>query len=192
MNGDIYLRGRRVRSRSARRGFAVPFPGAVVGLVLIVVGACDTLYLPKSLQSTPAPSVETVAAPAPEAPAPAPPPEPRKTAEPAPPQLAPPVIDNPAMAALSAEGLPGPDRLIGMDEEEVTAVLGPPAFARRDKPARMWQYGNRACLLDVFLYRQKDAFRVTHVEVRSRSVIAVSAKDCFLDLLARHHNPIKG
>ncbi len=192
MSERISLCGRRYRSRGAPGGFVAPFTGAVVGLVLIAVGACDTLYLPKSVQSTPSPSVETAAAPAPETPAPAAPPEPRVAVEPPPPQLAPPVIDNPALATLGAEGLPGPDRLIGMDEEEVTAILGPPAFARRDAPARMWQYGNRACLLDVFLYRKKDAFRVAHVEVRSRSVVAVSAKDCFLDLLARHHSPKKG
>ncbi len=87
--------------------------------------------------------------------------------------------------------VPGPDRgpaprtLLGLEHQQVMALLGEPSFKRRDDPAQIWQYRDSTCILDVFLYRPVGggAYRVTHVEVRGHGVINVSHEDCFLRLL---------
>ena len=162
--------------------------------VCAAVAACDAL--PRLPFISPQPTMAAPAAATAKAPAqPEPAPRPRPAFEPGSaraPQLEMPEVDRQNLLVMSSEGLPGPERLLGMDRDGVTALLGPPAFTRRDDPARVWQYGTRSCLLDVFLYQEKDALRVAHVEVRSRSVIAVSEKECFLGLLTRRHPPGKG
>ena len=160
----------------------------MVALCAAAAAACDALpQMPftSSQPTTTAPATATARASAQPQPAPEPAPAPA-------PQLELPEVDQQNLVAMNSEGLPGPERLLGMDPDGVAALLGPPTFTRRDDPARVWQYGTRSCLLDVFLYQEKDALRVAHVEVRSRSVVAVSEKECFLGLLTRHHAPKKG
>ena len=149
------------------------------------IAACDTLpppasWFPGAAATAPAP------APAPEQkPEPAPQPSQQPQPEPAPvlPLETPAVADH-QLAALGADSLPGPEGLIGLERDVLSALLGPPSFTRRDPPAEVWQYGDRTCFLDVFLYETAGALTVAHVEVRSRSVVQVSDKDCFLRLLA--------
>ena len=81
------------------------------------------------------------------------------------------------------EDLPGPDRLIGLSSDAVTAVLGAPEFRRREAPAEMWRYRGKTCFLDFFLYRDGAALRVAHVEARGHDVAVVGEKACYLGLL---------
>lgn len=101
--------------------------------------------------------------------------------------LAPPVVPTEtAMAAPAPERrYPEPASLAGLDEGQLSGLLGQPRFKRRDDPAQIWQYRNDACALDVFLYKTgKDGpFTVLHFETRSRDKKPVDQKDCFVSLL---------
>jgi hypothetical protein len=81
--------------------------------------------------------------------------------------------------------LPGPDSLIGLTADAVTAALGAPQFRRREAPAEVWHYRTKTCFLDLFLYLDRAALRVTHVEARGHDVAAVGKKDCYLSLLVK-------
>ena len=82
----------------------------------------------------------------------------------------------------------GPERLLGLFADNIRKMFGAPDFRRHDPPAEIWQYRKDGCLLDIFLYLEKDRpdiLRVRHVEVRGRSVTEVSHKKCFLEALVR-------
>ena len=83
---------------------------------------------------------------------------------------------------------PEPASLAGLDEGQLSGLLGQPRFKRRDDPAQIWQYRNDACALDVFLYKTgKDGpFTVLHFETRGRDKKPVDHKDCFVSLLKDH------
>jgi len=82
--------------------------------------------------------------------------------------------------------------LIGLTEAELIKVLGLPAFKRIDDPAALWQYRGTHCILDLFLYADGPAYRVTHLELRGRSGGETAgtpfrdreAARCFTDLLS--------
>ena len=63
-----------------------------------------------------------------------------------------------------------PRRLIGLTQERIEAMLGPADFVRRDGPAQIWRYDTEDCSLDVFLFREGEMQRVTHVASRARKV----------------------
>ena len=65
-----------------------------------------------------------------------------------------------------------PRRLIGLTQERIQAILGPADFVRRDGPAQIWRYDAEDCSLDVFLFREGEMQRVTHVASRARKVDA--------------------
>ncbi len=70
---------------------------------------------------------------------------------------------------------------MGLYDAEVTALFGPPAFTRRDKPAEIWQYRDGSCILDVFLYETGSTHVVKHVDIRSTSENDLKAGYCFAD-----------
>lgn len=94
-----------------------------------------------------------------------------------------------AMRSVKKLAPPDPRRLIGMGQEDVAGLLGPPAFERKDDPALVWQYRSAACILDVFLYLDGAAYSVAHFEVRGPSVVEVDRKACFLGLLRDRAKP---
>ncbi len=56
---------------------------------------------------------------------------------------------------------------MGLGADGVTALLGPPDYRRRDKPAEIWQYRGDACVLDIFLYSADGApAKVNHMDFR--------------------------
>jgi hypothetical protein len=63
-----------------------------------------------------------------------------------------------------------PRRLIGLTQERIESMLGPADFVRRDGPAQIWRYDTEDCSLDVFLFREGEIQRVTHVASRARKV----------------------
>lgn len=58
------------------------------------------------------------------------------------------------------------EKLKGMDEANLTRLLGSPGLLRHDGPAQIWQYVDEACILDLFLYREGRHHYVEHVEAR--------------------------
>ena len=85
---------------------------------------------------------------------------------------------------------PALSTLAGMTPDQVIGLLGPPRFKRRDNPAEIWQYRNKACALDLFLYRVGNgaAYRVRHFETRMRGREKITGKVCFSGLLQEHEN----
>jgi len=78
--------------------------------------------------------------------------------------------------------------LSGMTPVQVIGLLGPPRFKRRDNPAQIWQYRNKACALDLFLYQAGNGtnYKVRHFETRGGGGITGTA--CFTGLLQEHEN----
>jgi hypothetical protein len=74
------------------------------------------------------------------------------------------------------------DELIGLERTELQARLGDPALRRRDAPAEIWQYRSSLCVLDLFLYRDGQAERVTNAEIRPRDGRELPAATCLSSL----------
>ena len=112
-------------------------------------------------------AVTPAAAPIPAAPAPAP-------------QVAalPPVDDDPA-------------RLMGLDRDGVSALLGTPDLVRREAPAEIWQYVVGDCVFDVVLYQRGTAYAVSYLEARDAAAAVLPARPCLNQLLrARQAVPV--
>jgi len=77
-------------------------------------------------------------------------------------------------------GLPGVlATLSGLPGVEIERRFGPPAFRHTDPPAEVWQYRNRACTLDLFLYRQPGVpLTVSHAAVRGPGGANVGESEC--------------
>jgi hypothetical protein len=85
-----------------------------------------------------------------------------------------------------------PRRLIGLTQERIESMLGPADFVRRDGPAQIWRYDAEDCSLDVFLFREGEMQRVTHVASRARKVDGpdVALNACYARVLgARRTTP---
>lgn len=79
-----------------------------------------------------------------------------------------------------------PQQMTGLFEEGVQKMFGIPDFKHYDPPAEIWQYRKKECLLDIFLYvdkQQSNELRVRHAEVRGRSINKKSQDNCFLQAL---------
>ena len=76
-----------------------------------------------------------------------------------------------------------PDKLVGLSPSRIAEQLGSPAFVRRDGPAEVWQYAAEACILDVFLYRDGEAFTVSYVSLRGRGPAQRSRRECYAEML---------
>jgi hypothetical protein len=77
----------------------------------------------------------------------------------------------------------GPDALLGAPAERVLAALGQPEVQRRERPAEIWQYRGRGCVLDVFLYAIAESGgpgpkQVAHLEARDGNARAVPVDAC--------------
>jgi hypothetical protein len=78
-----------------------------------------------------------------------------------------------------------PEQLLGLNAEQLTALLGPADFTRTDGPAEIRQFRGSDCVVDVFLYQQTAAgdYRVAHVETRDREVVGTADRPCAAALL---------
>ncbi len=79
-----------------------------------------------------------------------------------------------------------PRRFEGYAAGQVIAALGDPNFRRHEAPAEVWQYYGPGCVLDLFLYQDHGAERVTHVELRNQLADQDSASACMSHLLDGH------
>jgi hypothetical protein len=95
-----------------------------------------------------------------------------------------PALPEPATPASTATRPPVNDvrELIGLERQELQARLGDPALRRRDAPAEIWQYRSALCVLDLFLYRDGQAVRVTNAELRPRDGRELPAATCLSSL----------
>ena len=72
--------------------------------------------------------------------------------------------ENPQTAARTVG--PAPEKIVGMTNEDVTALFGRPVFVRRDPPGEFWRYRAKTCVLELYFYRRAGAWRVDHLEMR--------------------------
>lgn len=78
--------------------------------------------------------------------------------------------------------VPAPS-LLGLSSDEVSLLLGQPRYERREAPARIWQYADGRCVLDIFLYPDKNDLRVVYAESRDpRSLSAMAMAPCLSGL----------
>jgi hypothetical protein len=164
-------------------GFRTPTPtrpGAFAALAAsVIVAGCS--YLPFSAQHN-APATEVAAAPA------FPPPPPHKPPTPGAPGP-PGAPATPAVVRLPDAPEPPPpggfDRLIGLDQPQLTAVLGEPVKRADEAPATIWYYTGQACDLDVYFYfnLESQAMRALHYIVRSHESHEQSAQQCYDELV---------
>ncbi len=130
---------------------------------LCLLAACarngDTTATPDTLENPPKAGIESVAlAPATTAP-----------------------IEKPVEPKVDGD----PKQLLGLAPKGVSERLGSPGFVRRDGSAEIWQYPAETCILDVFLYREGEAFKVDYVELRGRGAATLSRRDCFIEMLRK-------
>lgn len=150
--------GPRRRSRISNRALVLIVPA------LLILGACESKSTPVAVSGqSPTAPIGASTAPAAE------------------PQPAPPAETAPALAARPPAAAPAaPTTLVGMSREDVTELLGPPMFRRREMPAEIWQYRATSCTLDLFLYKDAkgDTYKVTHVEARGKNGAKLGPSDC--------------
>ena len=85
-----------------------------------------------------------------------------------------------------------PKKLVGLSPGKLADRIGSPGFVRRDGSAEIWQYLAEACILDVFLYRDKDVLAVDYVELRGRGASQQSRRDCYREMLRAHLTAVRG
>lgn len=62
------------------------------------------------------------------------------------------------------------DQFTGLRPVDLVALLGQPNLRRSDPPAELWQYRRTGCVLELYLYRDGDAYRVVHAETLGRTL----------------------
>lgn len=86
-------------------------------------------------------------------------------------------LGRPLPDATGPKSVDGPG-LIGLATGEVEGLLGHPRFVRRDGPAQLWQYGTKACTLNLFFYPEASVLKVRHFELRDRNATLAPAGGC--------------
>lgn len=82
-------------------------------------------------------------------------------------------------------------QLNGLVQAQLEQLLGPPYFKRTDGPARLLQYRDDDCVLDVFVYdtASEGEERVAHVEARDHGLREMSESACLSSLLRNRRTP---
>jgi hypothetical protein len=68
--------------------------------------------------------------------------------------------------------------IVGLQPDELLALLGPPDLQRSEPPAQYWQYRSADCVLDIFLYREGGGYRVVETATRERNLAHPSSAPC--------------
>jgi hypothetical protein len=81
------------------------------------------------------------------------------------------------------------DRLIGLDQQHMVALLGSPRQRAESAPATIWRYSGPQCELDVYFYLdlQSQTLRALHYEVRSHEPSERPTKPCYDELVGERH-----
>lgn len=75
------------------------------------------------------------------------------------------------------------EALLGLEGEELAALLGQPIQRRREAPAEIWQYRTGSCVVDVVFYETDASARVDYVEARDRTAEPADSGACLEDVL---------
>lgn len=157
---------------------------AVAGLSLAATG-CDLL-----------PAAHAPPPPPPQAEAPValpqrlPPPPPRKPTPPVamavPAETVAPLPPSDTPPTPPTDPAQGFDRIIGLDQAHLAAMLGEPRTRAESPPATIWRYSAEGCDLDVYFYLdlQSQAMRALHYEVRSHESFDRPPQRCYDELVS--------
>ena len=97
----------------------------------------------------------------------------------------------PAPAPLpQAATRPDPAGMIGADSVALQRLFGPPRLVRRDAPAELWQYQTRDCVVDLFLYQEKDGLKLAYLEARTGAAQVTAPRPCVDAVLASRDKPL--
>jgi hypothetical protein len=85
----------------------------------------------------------------------------------------------------AAEEATAPPPLLGLEPNEVQALLGEVSLKRWEGAAQMMQFTDGACILDVYFYEEtpNGAFRATFLAARRATGEAMEAQACESELL---------
>src|SRR5690349_159979 len=152
--------------------------GASILLALSLGGCADWLDVVKNPPPPPSPAPTPAVA---VAPPPAPPPKP-----PSPPPAAPVVARLPPAQEPRSPAGGGFERIIGLDQPHLVALMGEPRQQAESAPALIWRYVGQQCELDVYFYLdlQSKAMRALHYEVRSHESAEPTTQRCYDDLVS--------
>jgi hypothetical protein len=86
--------------------------------------------------------------------------------------------------------LPQASELIGLDQPEVTRVLGAAAEQFERPPAMVWRYKNATCELDLFFYLdlRSNRLRTLHYAVKGDGGDPARRQDCLKSLRVARSN----
>ncbi|MFZ5790327.1 MAG: hypothetical protein ACOY3L_06465 [Pseudomonadota bacterium] len=126
--------------------------------------------------------------------------EPTTVAEPAPPAPVPmpapvfPIPQQKPTPGTSIANLPpqfdqdDPQRLVGLDEAQTSAILGDPFIAEERPPARIWTYADGDCRLQVFFYPDlsDQHFAALTFSFSGIQDTEAARRGCFAALLEKH------
>ena len=85
---------------------------------------------------------------------------------------------------------PDPAGMIGTDSVALQQLFGPPRLVRRDAPAELWQYQTRDCVVDLFLYQEKDGLKLAYLEARTGAAQVTAPRPCVDAVLASREKPV--
>ena len=85
---------------------------------------------------------------------------------------------------------PDPASMIGVDSVALQRLFNPPRLVRRDAPAELWQYQTRDCVVDLFLYQEKDGLRLAYLEARTGAAQVTAPRPCVDAVLASREKPV--
>jgi hypothetical protein len=80
--------------------------------------------------------------------------------------------------------------MIGADSVALQRLFGPPRLVRRDAPAELWQYQTRDCVVDLFLYQEKDGLKLAYLEARTGAAQVTAPRPCVDAVLASRDKPV--
>ncbi|MEH6629220.1 MAG: hypothetical protein V7776_00245 [Halopseudomonas aestusnigri] len=88
------------------------------------------------------------------------------------------------IAPLQPEIDDDPEKLLGIDAQQLIEMLGEPTLIRSESPAEIWQYSTKSCVLDLVLYDSK----TTYIEARDEEVRPMDNRLCLRTLLLSREN----
>jgi hypothetical protein len=91
-----------------------------------------------------------------------------------------PVAAAPAAPVESSLAPPSPAELIGLDQQQIVALLGPASETARRPPGALWRYKAGDCELDVSFYMELSSgrMRALHYELKPGSSAGIPETSC--------------
>ncbi|MEX0759597.1 MAG: hypothetical protein WD100_08465 [Tistlia sp.] len=81
------------------------------------------------------------------------------------------------------------EQLVGASDDALLQAFGPPAQRRSEPPAEVWQYRSTGCVVDFYLYHQREGgsqrplgLSVVHLEARSPASRRLPVDNCLTGL----------